>query len=39
VERDEEGMIDRATIVRAGRLTDRFAHLAEYAGTAGTSVA
>ena len=39
VERDEEGMIDRATIVRTGQLTERFAHLAQYAGTAGTSVA
>lgn len=37
--RDEEGMIDRATIVRAGRLTERFAHLAGYAGLADSSVA
>lgn len=29
--RDEEGMIARATIARDGRLTERFAHLAEYA--------
>lgn len=28
---DEEGMIERATIMRAGRLMPRFEHLAEYA--------
>ena len=28
---DKEGMIDRATIVRDGRLTERFAHLSNYA--------
>jgi alanine dehydrogenase len=26
----ESGMIDRATIVRAGRLTEPYAHLSEY---------
>lgn len=39
IRRDEDGMIDRATIVQQGRLTDRFAHLAHYAGLSGSSVA
>jgi len=29
---DDDGMIERATIVRSGSLTPRFEHLAEYAG-------
>jgi hypothetical protein len=32
---DPEGMIDRATIVAHGTLTERWAHLAAYAGLAG----
>ncbi|MBK7947031.1 MAG: alanine dehydrogenase [Flavobacteriales bacterium] len=36
---DDEGMIERATIVRNGRLTERYSYLSEYAGMAGSSIA
>lgn len=36
---DEEGMIQRATIVREGRLTERYAYLADYAGLTDSSIA
>lgn len=36
---DDPAMIDRATIVDHGRLCDRYAYLAEYAGLQGSSIA
>ncbi|MBK9148187.1 MAG: alanine dehydrogenase [Flavobacteriales bacterium] len=35
---DDERMIDRATLVAEGRLSERFEHLAEYAGLSGSSI-
>jgi alanine dehydrogenase len=37
--RDEEGIVERATLVRQGRLTQRYAHLAGYAGVAEDALA